>query len=59
VISAAELAEIADVTCKTIQRVETVGGIPHNRSGTLDKVGTALEAKGIDFSWRSGEEPRS
>jgi transcriptional regulator with XRE-family HTH domain len=48
-ISAAELAERAGVTWKTIQRFETVEGIPANRSGTLDKVRAALEREGIEF----------
>jgi predicted transcriptional regulator len=48
-ISAAELAERAGVTWKTIQRFETAEGIPANRSGTLDKVRAALEAHGIEF----------
>ncbi len=48
-ISAAELAERAGVTWKTIQRFETDEGIPPNRSGTLDKVRSALEAEGIEF----------
>jgi predicted transcriptional regulator len=48
-ISAAELAERAGVTWKTIQRFETVEGVPPNRSGTLDKVRVALEAQGIEF----------
>ena len=48
-ISAAELAERAGVTWKTIQRFETADGIPPNRSGTLDKVRAALEAQGIEF----------
>jgi transcriptional regulator with XRE-family HTH domain len=48
-ISAAELAERAGVTWKTIQRFETAEGVPPNRSGTLDKVRAALEAQGIEF----------
>jgi predicted transcriptional regulator len=48
-ISAAELAERASVTWKTIQRFETAEGVPPNRSGTLDKVRAALEAQGIEF----------
>ena len=48
-ISAAELAERAGVTWKTIQRFETAEGVPPNRSGTLDKVRAALESQGIEF----------
>jgi transcriptional regulator with XRE-family HTH domain len=47
--SASELAEHAEVTLRTIQRFETVDGVPPNRSGTLDKVRVALEARGIEF----------
>jgi transcriptional regulator with XRE-family HTH domain len=47
--SASELAEHAEVTLRTIQRFETVEGVPPNRSGTLDKVRAALEARGIEF----------
>jgi transcriptional regulator with XRE-family HTH domain len=47
--SASDLAERSEVTLRTIQRFETVEGIPANRSGTLDKVRAALEAQGIEF----------
>ena len=47
--SASELAERSEVTLRTIQRFETVEGVPPNRSGTLDKVRAALEAQGIEF----------
>ncbi len=47
--SASQLAEHAEVTLRTIQRFETVEGVPPNRSGTLDKVRAALEAQGIEF----------
>jgi transcriptional regulator with XRE-family HTH domain len=48
-ISAEELAELAGVTWKTVQRFESVEGIPPSRSGTLDRIRTALEAEGIEF----------
>lgn len=48
-ISATELAEMAGVTWKTIQRFETASGIPPSRSGTLERVKAALEAAGIEF----------
>jgi predicted transcriptional regulator len=48
-ISAVELAELAGVTWKTVQRFETVEGVPPSRSGTLEKVRAALEAQGIEF----------
>ena len=49
-ISAAELAELADVTWKTIQRFEAAEGVPPSRMGTLERVKLALENKGIEFS---------
>lgn len=48
-ISAAELAQRADVTWKTIQRFESAEGIPPSRSGTLERVKSALEDEGIEF----------
>lgn len=48
-ISAAELANLAGVTWKTVQRFEAVNGIPPSRSGTLERVKAALEEKGIEF----------
>ena len=48
-ITASQLAERADVTWKTIQRFETADGIPPSRSGTLDRVKSALETAGIEF----------
>ena len=48
-ISAAELADKAGVTWKTVQRFETADGIPPSRSGTLERVQRALEAAGIEF----------
>ena len=48
-ISAAELAERAEVTWKTIQRFETAHGVPPSRGGTLERVKSALEQAGIEF----------
>lgn len=48
-ISAAQLAEMAEVTLRTIQRFETTKGVPESRSGTLGRVADALEAEGIEF----------
>lgn len=48
-ISAAELAKMAVVTWKTIQRFEAVNGVPPSRSGTLERVKAALENEGIEF----------
>ena len=48
-ISAAELAEMADVTWKTVQRFESAGGIPPSRAGTLERVRRAREKEGIEF----------
>ncbi|MEO1660390.1 MAG: helix-turn-helix transcriptional regulator [Pseudomonadota bacterium] len=48
-ISAAELAEMAGVTWKTVQRFESVNGVPPSRSGTLERVKSALENEGVEF----------
>lgn len=48
-ISAAELADMADVTWKTVQRFEAADGVPPSRAGTLERVQKALEAAGIEF----------
>lgn len=48
-ISAAELSELAQVDHRTIQRFEAAPGIPPSRSGNLEKVKAALEAKGVVF----------
>lgn len=47
--SAGDLADRAEVSWATIQRFEAAEGIPASRSGTLEKVKTALEAAGIEF----------
>ena len=48
-ISATELAELSEVTWRTIQRFETADGVPPSRSGTLERVKAALEQAGIEF----------
>ncbi|WP_202391054.1 helix-turn-helix domain-containing protein [Erythrobacter ramosus] len=48
-ISAAELAAMASVTWKTVQRMESVEGVPPSRSGTLERIKAALEQAGIEF----------
>lgn len=48
-ISAAELAEASGVDLRTIQRFERSSGVPASRSGTLDRLKTALESHGIEF----------
>ena len=48
-ITAKELAKRAGVSLPTIQRFETVDGIPPSRSSTLLDVRAALEAAGIEF----------
>jgi predicted transcriptional regulator len=48
-ISAEQLSQMADVPHRTIQRLESAGGIPPSRSGTLERVQRALEAAGIEF----------
>jgi predicted transcriptional regulator len=48
-ITARRLADRAGVSLPTIQRFESVDGIPPSRSSTLLDVKNALEAAGIDF----------
>jgi predicted transcriptional regulator len=48
-ITARQLADRAGVSLPTIQRFESVDGIPPSRSSTLLDVKNALEAAGIDF----------
>ena len=48
-ISIKELSDISDVSWATIQRFEETEGIPSSRSGNLEKVKSALEARGVVF----------
>lgn len=48
-ITANELAALAEITWKTVQRFEAAQGVPPSRTGTLTKVKQALEAAGIEF----------
>jgi hypothetical protein len=48
-MSAAKLAERAEVDWSTVQRFESADGISTSRSGTLERVKTTLEAHGIVF----------
>ncbi len=48
-ISATELAGLSGVTWRTIQRFESVEGIPASRAGTLERVKTVLDQAGIEF----------
>ncbi len=48
-ISAAELAEQADVDWSTVQRFESAEGVPPSRSGTLQRIKKTLENAGVAF----------
>ena len=48
-ITARQLADRAGVSLPTIQRFESVDGVPPSRSSTLLDVKNALEAAGIEF----------
>lgn len=48
-ISATELAEASGVDLRTIQRFESVAGVPKSRSGTLTRIKETLENAGITF----------
>jgi transcriptional regulator with XRE-family HTH domain len=48
-ISAAELAALANVTLRTVQRMENAEGVPPSRSGTLARIQIAFEQQGVEF----------
>jgi predicted transcriptional regulator len=48
-ISAVELAQLAGVNWKTVQRMETADGVPPSRGGTLERIKATLEEAGIEF----------
>ena len=48
-LTVSEVASSANVGVATIKRFEASDGIPEHRSGNLDKVRVALEARGIEF----------
>lgn len=48
-ISAQELAQMAKVPHRTLQRLESSDGVPPSRAGTLERVKEALESAGIEF----------
>ena len=48
-VSSEKLALMSGVGWATIRRFEEVNGIPPSRSGTLERVKTALETAGIEF----------
>ena len=56
-ISTEELANISGVGWATIRRFEAAPGIPPSRSGNLEKVKTALEARGVVFLGDPIESP--
>jgi ribosome-binding protein aMBF1 (putative translation factor) len=47
--SSQELAARSGVGWSTIKRIEELEGIPNSRTGTLERVKTALEQAGIEF----------
>lgn len=48
-ISAVELGALANVAWATVQRFEAAKGIPPSRSGTLERIESALQEAGIEF----------
>ena len=48
-LSSEDLSLISNVGWATIRRFEAADGIPASRSGNLEKVRAALEARGIRF----------
>lgn len=55
--TAAQLADSADVSRRTVLRLEASDGIPNVNSSTLHKVQMALEAAGIEFIGAPGDAP--
>jgi len=56
-ITARELAARARVSLPTIQRFESVDGVPPSRSSKLSDVQAALEAAGIEFIGTPTDRP--
>ena len=56
-LSAEDLSRLSTVSWATIQRFESENEIPNSRSGTLDRVVTALEKLGIEFLGDPIESP--
>jgi predicted transcriptional regulator len=48
-LSSKDLADLSGVSWATIKRFEDAAGIPRSRSGTLEKVQSALENAGVKF----------
>ena len=48
-ISSKDLAKLSEVGWATIRRFEESDGVPPSRSGTLERVKSALEQAGIEF----------
>ncbi len=48
-ISAAELADLAGIGHRTLQRFEASDGIPEGRTTVLAQIISALEAEGVTF----------
>ena len=49
-MSGTELSELAKVGWSTVQRFESVDGIPSSKAGTLERIRLTLEAAGITFT---------
>ena len=56
-ITASELGLAAGVSLPTVQRLEQHDGIPPSHSGTLQKIKSALEAAGIEFTGTPDDAP--
>lgn len=48
-ITSEDLAALSGVGWATVRRFEEADGIPPSRSGTLERVKTALEKAGVEF----------
>lgn len=55
--SAAELAERAGISKRTMVNIEAAGGVPASTTATLHKLQSELEAAGIEFIGSPDDRP--
>lgn len=55
--SIADLSAASGVSMRTIIRYEAIDGVPPNRAGNLDKLVSALESAGIEFTGTPDHRP--
>ena len=55
--SAAELAERAGISKRTMVNIESADGVPASTASTIQKLQTQLEAAGIEFIGSPDDRP--